>query len=223
MSDNAFQIAPIFCIPIDNEENFDKNEEDDIEIISEEEEEKCISEKNKEADTKDKIIIFSLNKADKEIKSMTNSSKIYISEIFKKNWKHKSRRLIAKLKKRLIKLLNQNNSNNAKNKIINKSNKNGNIEFDFINYYINNNCSKNNNKLYNISYNKSLINKTYNNKTFINNNFNNVNKFVNYSNIYNNITINNNQCNNFNISNKIDIGINNNNPFIGLLNLYKGI
>ena len=34
---------------------------------------------------------------------MTNSSKIYICEIFKPNWKLKDRRLITKLKKILIK------------------------------------------------------------------------------------------------------------------------
>ena len=34
-----------------------------------------------------------MDKNDKNIKSKTNSSKIYISEIFKRNWKLKSKRL----------------------------------------------------------------------------------------------------------------------------------
>ena len=51
----------------------------------------------------EKTIVFSKSINDPQIKSMTNSSKIYICEIFKQNWKLKARRLITKLKKRLIK------------------------------------------------------------------------------------------------------------------------
>ena len=60
-----------------------------------------VREKGKE--NGDEVIVFSTSVNDRDIKSMTNSSKIYVNEIFKQNWKLKSRRLITKLKKKLIK------------------------------------------------------------------------------------------------------------------------
>ena len=96
---------------------------------------------------------------------MSNSSKIYISEIFKRNWKLKSRRLIAKLKKKLIKQWIQTNNKEIndtnvklnkyysnKKLIINSQSNNINInDYEFNNYYIfnNNNISNNNTLLTN--------------------------------------------------------------------------
>jgi hypothetical protein len=196
MSKDVFTVDPIFFLPIDIEEDLNISESNEKSNIVEN---KTFSDKNilncEEKNNKNEnaeVITFSLNKNDRNIKSMTNSSKIYISEIFKRNWKLKSRRLIAKLKKRLIKQWNhyclikfENNKNVVNNNFIQekiiKSN-NINKKFDF-NNFINNNVT-------NISHMNAIIN-----NSLYHNNFNNINKFGNI-----NIFIN--QCNNNN--NKID-------------------
>ena len=196
MSKDVFTVDPIFFLPIDIEEDLNISESNEK---SNNVENKTFSDKNilncEEKNNKNEnaeVITFSLNKNDRNIKSMTNSSKIYISEIFKRNWKLKSRRLIAKLKKRLIKQWNhyclikfENNNNVVNNNFIQekiiKSN-NINKKFDF-NNFINNNVT-------NISHMNAIIN-----NSLYHNNFNNINKFGNI-----NIFIN--QCNNNN--NKID-------------------
>ena len=154
------------------------------------------------------IIIYTKNVKDLDIKSMTNSSKIYITEIFKPNWKLKCRRLIAKLKKKLIKQYNnscikENNDNYNYNYNTNKNinlNKTNNYNYHnrniinsnimnysnncLINYYMNNNI--NNSNLYN----------NFNGKVFLNIQKNNSNININ-SNQYNNkYIINNSKCNN---------------------------
>ena len=196
MSKDVFTVDPIFFLPIDIEEDLNISESNEK---SNNVENKTFSDKNilncEEKNNKNEnaeVITFSLNKNDRNIKSMTNSSKIYISEIFKRNWKLKSRRLIAKLKKRLIKQWNhyclikfENNKNVVNNNFIQekiiKSN-NINKKFDF-NNFINNNVT-------NLSHMNAIIN-----NSLYHNNFNNINKFGNI-----NIFIN--QCNNNN--NKID-------------------
>ena len=196
MSKDVFTVDPIFFLPIDIEEDLNISESNEKSNIVEN---KTFSDKNilncEEKNNKNEnaeVITFSLNKNDRNIKSMTNSSKIYISEIFKRNWKLKSRRLIAKLKKRLIKQWNhyclikfENNKNVVNNNFIQekiiKSN-NINKKFDF-NNFINNNVT-------NLSHMNAIIN-----NSLYHNNFNNINKFENI-----NIFIN--QCNNNN--NKID-------------------
>ena len=196
MSKDVFTVDPIFFLPIDIEEDLNISESNEKSYIVEN---KTFSDKNilncEEKNNKNEnaeVITFSLNKNDRNIKSMTNSSKIYISEIFKRNWKLKSRRLIAKLKKRLIKQWNhyclikfENNKNVVNNNFIQekiiKSN-NINKKFDF-NNFINNNVT-------NLSHMNAIIN-----NSLYHNNFNNINKFENI-----NIFIN--QCNNNN--NKID-------------------
>ena len=131
---------------------------------------KSIPEENKSTsinsqDDNQTTIIFSSIKNDRNIKSMSNSSKIYISEIFKRNWKLKSRRLISKLKKKLIKQWIQTNNKEIndtnvklnkyysnKKLIINSQSNNINInDYEFNNYYIfnNNNISNNNTLLTN--------------------------------------------------------------------------
>ena len=196
MSKDVFTVDPIFFLPIDIEEDLNISKSNEKSNIVEN---KTFSDKNilncEEKNNKNEnaeVITFSLNKNDRNIKSMTNSSKIYISEIFKRNWKLKSRRLIAKLKKRLIKQWNhyclikfENNKNVVNNNFIQekiiKSN-NINKKFDF-NNFINNNVT-------NLSHMNAIIN-----NSLYHNNFNNINKFENI-----NIFIN--QCNNNN--NKID-------------------
>ena len=185
MSQNTFPTNPIFYLPIDLEESSNTQE---VQNNTSQERNSLSSIDNKSEDeNNDKnIIIFSLNKNDRNIKSMTNSSKIYTSEIFKKNWKLKSKRLITKLKIKLIKQwknFEKNNENNNSNlikynninEIIIKS-KNINNKFDVNNYYI-----KNNN-LYRI------------------NNYNNCSNILNFKNqdnlknIYRSVSFN--QCNN---------------------------
>ena len=121
MSQNVFLINPIFFMPIDEEyskrkgnqnkddkaksqkikNKFCLNQNQDLGIIKGNHPKKIISisEENKlptnnNQDDNQSTIIFSSAKNDRNIKSMSNSSKIYISEIFKRNWKLKSRRLI---------------------------------------------------------------------------------------------------------------------------------
>jgi hypothetical protein len=200
MSQNIFQIDPIFFLPIDLEENStiskESKESYDTKLLSENYINKIdieeditneysfsgkeldqslnINKNNNKIGKKDKpkeFIIYSvyLNEPNSNIKSMANSSKIYISEILKSNWKLKSRRLITKLKKRLIKQyknLYLNNNNNINNTNIINNN------YDNINIINFNN--KNNNKFicdYNFMGNKIIHN---NNNQFVkqyNNNY----------------------------------------------------
>ena len=201
MSQNVFLIDPIFFVPIDEEYSKRKGKQKkediaksqkiknligleqnkDLNIIKGNHTKKIISfpEENKspfnsnQNDNKT-TIIFSSTKNDRNIKSMSNSSKIYISEIFKRNWKLKTRRLIAKLKKKLIKQLTYIN-----NKEINDTNTN-----------INTNCSNNkliiNSQSSNINKNDYEFNNYYIYKSNINNynalitnNFNHINDNVN--------------------------------------------
>ena len=192
MSQNAFLIDPIFFIPIDEEyskrkgkhknnditkiqkmkNKVDSEQNQDLNIIkgNHQKKIKSIPEENKSTsnnsqDDNQTTIIFSSIKNDRNIKSMSNSSKIYISEIFKRNWKLKSRRLISKLKKKLIKQWIQTNNKEIndtnvklnkyyqnKKLIINSQSNNINInDYEFNNYYIfnNNNISNNNTLLTN--------------------------------------------------------------------------
>ena len=89
------------------------------------------------------IITFSTSKTNREIKSLANSSKIYIAEIFRRNWKLKARRLITKMKQKLIKKLNN---------IESKENENKTNYFHSMNYPNTNN---------NIIINNNVINQCY--------------------------------------------------------------
>ena len=238
MSQNAFLIDPIFFIPIDEEYSKRKGKQkkdettknqriknivgleqnQDISITKGNHPKKIISipEKNKSSsnsiqDDNQTTIIFSSTKNNRNIKSMSNSSKIYISEIFKRNWKLKSRRLIAKLKKKLIKQwiqtnnkeINDTNANLSKyysnNKLIinsqsNNINTNTN-DYEFNNYYIynNNNINNNNTLLTNnfnhINDNANLKNSCKNNKIGYANNNKNLNApsklVINFNKIHN--------------------------------------
>ena len=245
MSQNAFLIDPIFFIPIDEEYSkrkgkqkkndttkskkiknivgLDRNQ--DISITKGNHPKKIISipEKNKSSsnsiqDDNQTTIIFSSTKNDRNIKSMSNSNKIYISEIFKRNWKLKSRRLIAKLKKKLIKQwiqtnnkeINDTNANLSKyysnNKLIinSQSNNINTNDYEFNNYYI---------------YNNNNINNT---NTLLTNNFNHINDNVNlknscknnkigYTNNNKNLNVSSNLVFNFNKIHNLNLNFN----FIG--------
>jgi hypothetical protein len=221
MSQNIFLIDPIFFMPIDEEyskrkgkhKNNDitksqimKNkvgleQNQDLNIIKGNNPKKIISipEENKSPsinsqDDNRTTIIFSSIKNDRNIKSMSNSSKIYISEIFKRNWKLKSRRLIAKLKKKLIKQwiqtnnkeINDTNVNlnkyNSNNKLIinSQSNKINTNDYEFNNYYVFNNNINNKNTLLTNNFNHiydnvNLKNMCKNNKIYYTNNNKNLN------------------------------------------------
>ena len=154
MSQNVFLIDPIFFMPIDEEYYKRKgkpnkadqtesqkiknmvglNQNQDLGIIKDNHPKIIISflkenksSSNSSQNNNQSTIIFSSTKNNRNIKSMSNSSKIYISEIFKRNWKLKSRRLIAKLKKKLIKKWTQTYNKEGNDKNVN----------------INNNCSNN--------------------------------------------------------------------------------
>lgn len=123
MSQSVFTINPIFCMPIDLEDNNTKFQEEQKKGDNNSFQENDSFNSINECDDNNykNIIVFSMDKNDKNIKSKTNSSKIYISEIFKRNWKLKSKRLITKLKKKLIKQIR--NSNNEDNERINSNKK----------------------------------------------------------------------------------------------------
>ena len=172
--------------------------------------------KNADKNEQNDIIVFSKNVNDRHIKSMTNSSKIYICEIFKQNWKLKARRLITKLKKRLIK--------EYQNSLLKEENKIGNVNNNIYNNYINkvNKVNKVNNNTIDInSMNGNKIDNIYNNRCIYNNpimsnnlsNNLNDNRGLNLLNIYPNLDINLNQLNNsyqinnnaiFNNNNKLE-------------------
>ena len=227
MSQNVFLIDPIFFMPTDEEYSkrkgkhkkndipksqkiknvVDLEQNQDLIIIKGNHPEKIMfnTEENKlssnsSKDDNQSIIIFSSKKNDKNIKYMSNSSKIYISEIFKRNWKLRSRRLIAKLKKKLIKQWTQtyNKEDNDRNINISKNCSNNKIIINSQSNYINNNDYELDN--YYIYYNS--IKK--NNNTVLTNNFNNINEFVNFKNDCKNIKIGyTNNDTNLNISNLV--------------------
>ena len=108
------------------------------------------------------FITFSKSKENKEIKSFANSSKIYIAEIFRRNWKLKARRLITKMKQKLIKKLNyietkeNENSINYFNNMFYSNARNNN----FINNNIINQCYfDKRNESYNFNNNSFMPNK----------------------------------------------------------------
>ena len=106
-----------------------------------------------------KFITFSTSKENKQIKYLANSSRIYIGEIFRRNWKLKARRLITKMKQKLIKKLNyiedEENKNNNKFPIITENN---NYRFFPNNYISSNYCFNENNKdIYNLQQNSSSL------------------------------------------------------------------
>lgn len=213
MSQNIFRIDPIFFLPIDLE--------DSSRILSEEEQNNCDTTEKQENNaliTEDKInfnegsnkeyspegkelvqiFVSNINKKqiskknDKgKIKPKKNSDKIFISQFFKENWKIKSRRLITKLKKKLIKQYKNSCLKNIDNKNI-----------DILNFYFNNINNKN--------MNSSNINNLFDcNNNFICNNLSNINNNIicncncskgnnieNLNNICTNININFNQYNN---------------------------
>ena len=214
MSQNIFRIDPIFFLPIDLEDN-SKN-------LSEEEQNYCDTTEKKQNNTsikedkidfnecsndeyysegKELVQIFDSNINKKQIskendegkiKPQKNSDKIFISQFFKDNWKIKSRRLITKLKKKLIK--------QYKNSCL-KNNDNKNI--DILNFYFNNINNKNmnsnniNNNLYDFNNNFIYNNlNTINHNIICNYNCSKGNNIENLNNICTNININFNQYNN---------------------------
>ena len=66
-------------------------------------------------------------KNNKQIKCLSNSSRLYINEILKKNWKVKVRKLKKRIKQKLIKKINHIENEEKKQSI-----KNNNIESNFL-------------------------------------------------------------------------------------------
>ena len=151
------------------------------------------------------IIIYSKSANDPNIKSMTNSSKIYIKEIFKNNWKSRAKRLIIKLKKKLIKQYNNyyKENNDNQNIILNNNNINKYNKKNIKSYNINNNNLYYINHYMNNNINKSIVYNNFNNN-ILNNIYSNLNINYNQFNHNNNIIINSkynynelNQCKRF--------------------------
>ena len=195
-NENIFQIDPIFFVPIDCEENSKHIEEGKNTLqkkqkYSESNSEKDVNSKIKHSKEKKKekdVIVFSKSQNDRKIKSMANSSKIYITEIFKQNWKLKARRLITKLKKKLIKQYFNvcDEDENFEDKSINKT-----LSW---NNYENSNYI-NNDELFSCENNTIFINN--NNNCIRLGNSNNIdNCYINLPNAPTNININFNQFNN---------------------------
>ena len=213
MSQNIFRIDPIFFLPIDLEDNskiLSDEEQNDCDTPEEEHNNALIKKdkinlndgKTNEYSSKGKelvqIFVSNINKNqvskenDKEkINPKKNTDKIFISQFFKDNWKIKSRRLITKLKKKLIK--------QYKNFCL----KNNDIKnLDILNFYINNINSNNmnsniNNNIFDCSNNLICNNlSTINNNIIFNCNCSKGNNMENTNNICTNININFNQYNN---------------------------
>jgi hypothetical protein len=211
MSQNIFRIDPIFFLPIDLEDNskiLSDEEQNDCDTPEEEHNNALIKKdkidlndcKTNEYSSKGKelvqIFVSNINKNqiskenDKEkINPKKNTNKIFISQFFKENWKIKSRRLITKLKKKLIK--------QYKNSCL-KNNDNKNI--DILNFYINNmkkNMNTNINNIFDCNNNFICNNlSTINNNIIYNCNCSKGNNIENPNNICTNININFNQYNN---------------------------
>ena len=93
------------------------NDNNDISILSNRILDNNIKLINEEDAKNPEFITFSTDKNNKQIKSLSNSSRLYINEILKKSWKTKVRKLIKRMKQKLIKKLNQieNEENKQKN------------------------------------------------------------------------------------------------------------
>ena len=190
----------IFLVPVDGNANKntienknqsfeEQNKKNDIEIEKDENIEEIynndyfdiekIPNNKKIKEKQNNVKIYSSSLISKNI-SIADSSKIYMSEFLKKNWKIKIKRLIIKLKKRYTKQV-QKSILEEDNKSSNISNKTENSKF-----------IENYNSI-NFDDNSKLLHQNYNNcNQIINNNINNIN-FQNYNN--NNLNISKNQQN----------------------------
>ena len=94
------------------------NENNDLSFLSNRILDNNIKLTNDEDAKNSEFITFSTDKNNKQIKCLSNSSRLYINEILKKSWKTKVRKLIKRMKQKLIKKLNQieNEENKQKNK-----------------------------------------------------------------------------------------------------------
>ena len=183
----------IFLVPIDGNTNksiqYGQNEisnddqgskiqtNNEKEELSEEDLKKNENEKEKNIniEKKGELKIFSKSKN----LSIADSSKIYMSEFLKKNWKIKIKRLIIKLKKRYTKKAENLIYEESQKSIINNNIENNNLINIFndssnLNNNINNNINTSDNNLYN--------NNLYNNNHYNLNNLNNSYKHnINYN------------------------------------------
>ena len=151
------------------------------------------------------VKIYSTSLLSKDI-SIADSSKIYMSEFLKKNWKIKIKRLIIKLKKRYTKQVQKSilEENNKFSNISNKTENNKFIEnYNSINFDDNSKLLHQNFNNYN-----KIINNDINNINFQNYNNNNLNISKNQQNYHNSYIDNNN-----NIKNKEKNNSNDNDNF----------
>ena len=208
MSNSAFNIDPLFVVPIDYEENqkntlmsAQNNIESDITIENLSFSKKnIISDNNIENDInltndldqfevknvyKDYKNNCSFNIKDNKIEpcndsNIINNNKIYITKCLKKNWKLKCRRLASKIKKRLVKLYHK----SCKEQVISTNENSNRYKIEYVNinnnYYLNYMNNLNNNF---IIENIECQNNHFNNISF---NMNNNNKLYDLFNKNNN-------------------------------------
>lgn len=182
--------SSIFTIPIDGEDHIYsssiKSSKEKGQSESQKSSDKAVSSYSTNDELNDikesnETLVFSDCAKNSEIKSKANSSKIYMSEFLKHNWKIKSKRFLLKMQKKYIK--------KASKEIESYKVSGNNIN------YINNINSLNNSKnyfndSYNFNYNSNNIQKM-NLANFVNNNYGNC-YYANYcnencfSNTYNN-------------------------------------
>ena len=170
----------IFLVPVDGNANKntienknqsfeEQNKKNDIEIEKDENIEEIYNNdyfdiekipNNKKIEEKhNNVKIYSSSLISKNI-SIADSSKIYMSEFLKKNWKIKIKRLIIKLKKRYTKQVHK-SILEEKNKFSNINNKTDNNKFienyNSINFYDNSKLFHQNFDDYNQSLNNNVI------------------------------------------------------------------
>ena len=130
-----------------------------------------------------KIYIYSLISKNKDL-SQADSSKVYMSEFLKKNWKIKIKRLLIKLKKRYTKQSQKINLKDPNNNINNN-------DFSDFNNNINNN--EINNSINFDDDSKFKIKSCINNNICFNDNINKLNNSNNQKNLFNHYISNNNK------------------------------
>ena len=124
---NNINYPSIFTIPIDGEED-EKDSSHHNEIINNSQNNIITQNNNNNINNINNItnqqinvnkwVVFSSLNTQKSTRSMATSSKMYMCEFLKHNWKLKAKRLLVKLKKKYSKKIINENSNITTDKII---------------------------------------------------------------------------------------------------------
>ena len=166
MSQNAFNIDPIFLLPIDSDENLKESKENKSNNIYIQSKENNSS--NNSTDSNSSFISeLKINEANDDEKSnINNNKKIYFLQYLKDNWILRCRRLKSKIKKKLIKEY----LNSCKEEFSNINNNDNNIDNEYLKVNKNNQNYINNfyNSIGNSTYFSNLMYMKYNNNINVN-------------------------------------------------------